>query len=154
MTVVIPSKAKDSFKLAGTTPTTAGLDLLDDADAAAQRMTLGLGTIATQDSNSVSLTGGSITGITAVVIADGGTGASTATNASMNLGLPQCRKTGEVENRKTALKKPPFFPREFARQVIGPETTRQSSRPVGTRLRKFGPNLVLENKGFAFPRDL
>ena len=43
--------------------TTAGKALLDDADASAQRTTLGLGTIATQNANSVSLTGGSITGL-------------------------------------------------------------------------------------------
>lgn len=47
MTVVVNSKAKDSAKLAGVTPTAAGLDLLDDANAAAQRTTLGLGTAAT-----------------------------------------------------------------------------------------------------------
>ena len=43
--------------------TTAGKALLDDADASTQRTTLGLGTIATQNSNSVALTGGSITGL-------------------------------------------------------------------------------------------
>ena len=43
--------------------TTAGKALLDDADASAQRTTLGLGTIATQDSNNVSVTGGAITGL-------------------------------------------------------------------------------------------
>ena len=37
--------------------------LIDDADAAAARTTLGLGSIATQASNSVSITGGSIAGI-------------------------------------------------------------------------------------------
>jgi hypothetical protein len=37
--------------------------LLDDADASTQRTTLGLGTIATQNSNNVALTGGSITGL-------------------------------------------------------------------------------------------
>jgi len=45
------------------------------------------GTIASQDSNAVSITGGSITGITDVAIADGGTGASTASGARTNLGL-------------------------------------------------------------------
>lgn len=39
----------------------------------------GLGTIATQNSNNVTITGGSITGITDLVVADGGTGASTFT---------------------------------------------------------------------------
>lgn len=43
--------------------TTAGKALLDDADAAAQRTTLGLGTIATQASSNVSITGGAITGL-------------------------------------------------------------------------------------------
>ena len=41
------------------------------------RTNLGLGTIATQNSNSVTITGGSITGITDLAVADGGTGAST-----------------------------------------------------------------------------
>jgi len=46
----------------------------------------GLGTIATQNSNNVSITGGSISGIIDLAIADGGTGASTAANARTNLG--------------------------------------------------------------------
>lgn len=50
-------------------------------DAAAQRTALGLGTIATQAASSVSITGGSITGITDLAIADGGTGASTQQGA-------------------------------------------------------------------------
>lgn len=67
--------------------TSAGRALLDDADAAAQRTTLGLGTIATQSSSSVSISGGSISGITDLAVADGGTGASDATGARTNLGL-------------------------------------------------------------------
>ena len=43
--------------------TTAGKALLDDASASAQRTTLGLGTIATQDASNVALTGGTITGL-------------------------------------------------------------------------------------------
>jgi hypothetical protein len=45
------------------TCTAAGRNLIDDADASAQRTTLGLGTIATQAANSVAITGGSITGV-------------------------------------------------------------------------------------------
>lgn len=56
------------------------------ANAAAARSTLGLGTIATQADSSVAITGGSITGITDLAVADGGTGASTAANARTNLG--------------------------------------------------------------------
>lgn len=67
--------------------TAAGLALMDDADAAAQRTTLGLGTIATQAANNVAITGGSVTGITDITVADGGTGASTASAARTNLGL-------------------------------------------------------------------
>ncbi len=39
----------------------------------------GLGTMSTQDASSVAITGGSITGITDLAVADGGTGASTLT---------------------------------------------------------------------------
>ena len=57
------------------------------ATAAGARTNLGLGTIATQASNSVSITGGSITGITDLDVADGGTGASSAAAARSNLGI-------------------------------------------------------------------
>jgi hypothetical protein len=65
-------------------------------NAANARINLGLGniptsfipgTIATQNSNAVTVTGGSITGITDIAITDGGTGASTATQARVNLGI-------------------------------------------------------------------
>jgi hypothetical protein len=67
--------------------TSFGRSLVDDADASAARTTLGLGTIATQAANNVNISGGSITGITDLAIADGGTGASTA-NAALNNLLP------------------------------------------------------------------
>lgn len=62
-------------------------NLSDVNNASTARSNLGLGTMATQASSSVSITGGSITGITDLAIADGGTGASTAADARTNLGL-------------------------------------------------------------------
>ena len=71
--------------------------------AANARTNLGLGTIATQASNSVSITGGSIAGITDLAIADGGTGASTVTQARTNLGLVIGSDIQPFSNDLTAL---------------------------------------------------
>lgn len=67
----------------GGTPTTlplavsvGGTGADNPADA---RTNLGLGSISTQNSNNVTITGGSITGITDLAVADGGTGVSTLT---------------------------------------------------------------------------
>lgn len=54
-----------------------------------------LGTIATQDANSVTITGGSVSGITDLAIADGGTGASTSTGAINNLLPTQSGNNGK-----------------------------------------------------------
>ena len=53
--------------------------------AAGARVSLGLGTIATQNASSVAITGGSISGITDLSVADGGTNASTPAGARANL---------------------------------------------------------------------
>lgn len=65
-----------------TTMTAAGRAILDDADATAQRTTLGLGTMSTQDANNVNITGGSITGVTV----SSATLAATATTNQIALG--------------------------------------------------------------------
>lgn len=82
--------------LSGITVTSAGLALLDDASAAAQRTTLGLGTMAVQNAVNVAIGGGAITGITDLAVADGGTGASDASGARTNLGLGTIATTAIV----------------------------------------------------------
>ena len=78
--------------IAGLTPTDNnfivgnGTNFVGESGATA-RTSLGLGSIATQDASNVTISGGSITGITDLAIADGGTGASTA-NAAINNLLP------------------------------------------------------------------
>jgi hypothetical protein len=60
---------------------------LESRSASEVRSDIGLGSIATQASSNVSITGGSVSGITDLAIADGGTGASSASAARTNLGL-------------------------------------------------------------------
>jgi hypothetical protein len=56
----------------------------------------GLGTMSTQNANNVSITGGSITGITDLAVADGGTGASSASAARTNLLPSYASNAGKV----------------------------------------------------------
>jgi hypothetical protein len=60
-------------------------NLSDLNSASSARTNLGLGSIATQAASNVSITGGSIAGITDLAVADGGTGSSTAAGALENL---------------------------------------------------------------------
>jgi hypothetical protein len=102
--VLLGRASAGSGNIEAITLTEAGRALLDDADAAAQRTTLGLGSIAVQAASGVDITGGTavlssgtityatinggvISGITDLAVADGGTGASTASGARTNLGL-------------------------------------------------------------------
>jgi hypothetical protein len=66
--------------------------LVDDPDAATARGTLGLGSMAVQNSNGVTITGGSISGVTLTLgtplpLTQGGTGGTDAATARSNLGL-------------------------------------------------------------------
>ncbi len=84
--------------IAGLTPTDNnfivgnGTNFVAESGATA-RTSLGLGSIATQDASNVTITGGSVSGITDLAVADGGTGASTAAGARVNL-LPSYTGNG------------------------------------------------------------
>lgn len=68
---MIYTTASNTYAITGLT--SAGRALLDDPTAGDQRNSLGLGTIATQNSNNVTITGGSITGVTGLVDSVSGT---------------------------------------------------------------------------------
>lgn len=84
--------------IAGLTPSDGNFIVGDGTNFVAEsgataRTSLGLGSIATQASSNVTITGGSVTGITDLAVADGGTGASTAATARVNL-LPDYAGNG------------------------------------------------------------
>ena len=61
-----------------------------------------LGTMSTQNANAVAITGGTVTGITDLAVADGGTGSSTAAGALTNLGAyPATNPNGYTSNAGT-----------------------------------------------------
>jgi hypothetical protein len=73
--------------VASSSITSFGRTLIAQSGATEARTELGLGSIALQDAGSVAISGGTISGITDLAIADGGTGASSAADARTNLGL-------------------------------------------------------------------
>lgn len=78
---VIPIQVDSSTKVLAS-PTNAWT-----ANSAGIYTALGLAGMSLQAPSSVSITGGSISGITDLAVADGGTGASDASGARTNLGL-------------------------------------------------------------------
>lgn len=73
---------------AGDIPSGALVDVqYDGTNFQVVNVAFSLGSMASQSASSVSITGGSITGITDLAVADGGTGASNASGARTNLGL-------------------------------------------------------------------
>lgn len=79
----------------------AKTNILVAEDAADIRTAAGLGTIATQAADSVSISGGAISGITDLALADGGTGASTAAAARTNFSLGAASTWADTPTAKT-----------------------------------------------------
>jgi hypothetical protein len=73
--------------VASTPITSFGRTLISQSGATEARIELGLDSMALQDAGSVSISGGTISGITDLAVSDGGTGASDASTARTNLGL-------------------------------------------------------------------
>lgn len=88
--------------------------------ASAARTALGLGTISTQAAASVTITGGSITGITDLAVADGGTGSSTAGAARTALGAAASGANTDI----TSLNAPALGAATATTQSAGDNSTR------------------------------
>lgn len=79
--------ASASGVVSATPFTSFARSIVSGSTASGVRSVLGLGSMALQDAGSIVISGGTITGITDLAVADGGTGASNASDARTNLGL-------------------------------------------------------------------
>lgn len=75
--------------------TTVGRNIIAAATQAAAQLAIGLGSLATQAANAVSITGGTISGLTTPLpVASGGTGGNTAATARDGLGINRLAAVG------------------------------------------------------------
>jgi len=118
-----------------------GATLVDDADAATARSTLGLGTIATQAAGAVAITGGSVTGITDLAVADGGTGGSTAATALANLTSTTLAADGDILTRSGGTPAPITRANLAADEAF----TSRFATPRGARVAIIGDSIARGN---------
>lgn len=136
--------------------TSIGEALATSATQLDGRNTLGLGTVSTQNSNAVAITGGTITGITDLAIADGGTGASTAGAARTNLGSSVSGDTvfsGTAAAGRTALGSTTVGDALFitSNAAAARDTLELVKAPMGQcYLTKSGSNLLLSRYNGAY----
>lgn len=83
-------------------PGTNTTQIATTAFVGAAVMAQGLGTMSTQNANAVAITGGTVSGITDLAVADGGTGASTFTANSVVLGNGTSALNGNLVAPSTA----------------------------------------------------
>ena len=134
-----------------TTPVQIGEGGTAATTAAGARTNLGLGTVATQNANNVSITGGTVVNITDITVADGGTGASTADGALANL-LPSytsnSNKVLSVKSDSSGV--------EWTTNGAGTVTSVAASVPTGlsisgTPITSSGTLAITYASGYAIP---
>ena len=134
-----------------TTPVQIGEGGTNATTAAGARTNLGLGTIATQNANNVSITGGTVVNITDISVADGGTGASTADGALSNL-LPSYSSN----SNKVLSVKSDASGVEWTTNGAGTVTSVAASVPTGlsisgTPITSSGTLAITYDSGYAIP---
>jgi hypothetical protein len=134
-----------------TTPVQVGEGGTGATTASAARTNLGLGTIATQNANNVSITGGTVINVSDIAVADGGTGASTADGALANL-LPSysnnANKVLSVKSDASGV--------EWTTNGAGTVTSVAASVPTGlsisgTPITSSGTLAITYASGYAIP---
>ncbi len=95
-------------------------------------LTSDTGSLGLQSADNVSISGGTITGITDLAVADGGTGASTATDARTNLGVPPLTGTGTSGTWPISITGNAATVSSISTAVVNAATAASAATSVGT----------------------